>query len=102
MFTHDNVVVKDGKLSITVGKLDEPVQIQQYGKQDQYTHYGAIIRSLEAGQPGWYYDCKMKANQTVMSSTFWLMTKHGTEKKLYGGFGLPAMGVPGILPGPLC
>ncbi len=32
--------------------------------------------------PWMHFECRMKANKTVMSSTFWLMTKKDTTKKL--------------------
>ncbi|GHB63704.1 glycosyl hydrolase [Persicitalea jodogahamensis] len=78
LFKTDNVVVKDGKMNVTVGKLDKPTTING----SNFTHYGAIVRSLNPGQVGRYYECRMKANKTVMSSTFWLMTKYNCEKKL--------------------
>jgi len=78
LFRASNVTVQDGKMRVTVGKLDEPVV--KRGKE--FTHQEAIVRSLNPGQVGWYFECRMKANQTVMSSTFWLMTKGGTKKKL--------------------
>lgn len=78
LFRAENVTVKHGKMRVTVGELDEPVS--KNGKT--FTHQGAIVRSLHPGQVGWYFECKMKANQTVMSSTFWLMTKGNTRKKL--------------------
>jgi hypothetical protein len=37
---------------------------------------------MNPGQPGWYFECRMKANATVMSSTFWLITKPKSEKGL--------------------
>ena len=78
LFKASNVTVKDGAMQVTVGKLDEPVE--KLGKT--FTHQGAIVRSLAPGNVGWYFECKMKANKTVMSSTFWLMTKNDTIKKL--------------------
>ena len=78
LFRASNVVVQDGMMQVTVGRLDQPVM-----KGDkEFTHQGAIVRSLNPGQVGWYFECRMKANKTVMSSTFWLMTKKGTTKKL--------------------
>jgi len=78
LFKRNNVTVKDGKMRVTVSKLDEPVT-----RNDKiFTHQGAIVRSRYAGHVGWYFECKMKANATVMSSTFWLMTKNDTRKKL--------------------
>lgn len=78
LFRAENVTLQDGNLCVTVGMLDEPVV--RSGRT--FTHQGAIVRSIHPGQPDWYFEARMKANQTVMSSTFWLMTKEGHEKKL--------------------
>ncbi|MEO0797137.1 MAG: glycosyl hydrolase [Verrucomicrobiota bacterium] len=73
LFQAKNVAVEGGNMRVEVGVLEEPVTI----KGDTFTYYGAIIRSIAAGQPGWYYECRMKANATEMSSTFWLLSKGG-------------------------
>ena len=78
LFRASNVTIGQGKMRVTVGTLGRPV----VKKGKTFTHQGAIVRSLHPGQVGWYFECKMKANQTVMSSTFWLMTKGHTQKKL--------------------
>ncbi len=78
LFKASNVRVDDGKMQVTVSKLDAP----QIINGSTYTHQGAIVRSKYPGQLGWYFECKMKANKTVMSSTFWLMSKWDCEKKL--------------------
>lgn len=78
LFKAENVRVHNGNMNVTVSKLPEAVK----RKGKLYTHQGAIVRSRHAGQVGWYYETRMKANQTVMSSTFWLMTKSDGEKKL--------------------
>ncbi|MEM1026945.1 MAG: glycosyl hydrolase [Planctomycetota bacterium] len=70
LFKADNVSIVDGKLSVTVGTLDEPVTVNG----NEFTYQGGIVRAHHAGHVGWYYECKMKANATEMSSTFWLMT----------------------------
>lgn len=78
LFRAENVTVRDGCMQVTVGKLPEPVVIRGH----TYTHQGAIVRSLHPGHPGWYFECRMKANATVMSSTFWLNPKPGTGRRL--------------------
>ncbi|MEM9081623.1 MAG: glycosyl hydrolase [Verrucomicrobiota bacterium] len=78
LFQAKNVVVKDGKMNVTVGVLDEPV----VRDENEYLYEGAIVRSKHAGEKGWYYETRMKANATEMSSTFWLMTRGHTKKKL--------------------
>jgi hypothetical protein len=74
-FFHErNVKVKDGKMNVTVSEMEKPTI--------KWRYQGAIVRSLNAGEPGWYYETRMKANATEMSSTFWLMTKSRGKKKL--------------------
>lgn len=78
LFQPESVTIKDGKLQVTVGVLDSPKTI----KGNQYKYHGAIIRSVHPIRPGWYCECRMKANATEMSSTFWLMTPAGAPKRL--------------------
>ncbi|GAB6166128.1 hypothetical protein JCM19992_21280 [Thermostilla marina] len=78
LFRASNVTVAEGQLQVTVSKLEEPVVKGGH----TFTHQGAIVRSLHPGHVGWYFECRMKANATVMSSTFWLMTKNSTGKRL--------------------
>ena len=81
LFQSKNVSLGDGKMNVTVGKLDASKVVN--GKEFKY--YGAIVRSVEQGQVGWFYECRMKANATEMSSTFWLMTPRGSEKAVGAG-----------------
>lgn len=78
LFRSENVQIKDGQMCITVSKLDSPI----HRGGATFTHQGAIVRSLHPEQPGWYFECRMKANATAMSSTFWLNTKPGSKKRL--------------------
>lgn len=65
---------------MTISELEEPVV--RHGKR--FTDQGAIVRSFNPGHVGWYFECKMKANKTVMPSTFWLMTKNDTGRSWKG------------------
>jgi hypothetical protein len=78
LFQESSVAVKEGNLRVTVGELKAPVVI--HGKEFRY--HGGIVRAVHPGQVGWYYECRMKANKTEMSSTFWLMTNSQAAKKL--------------------
>ncbi len=78
LFRAENISVKDGNLCVQVGVLDEPY----VGDEGTYTYSGGIVRSLMPGQPGWYYECRMKANATEMSSTFWMLTIGGAAEAL--------------------
>lgn len=78
LFRAENVNVADGELQVTVGTLDSTVT----RKGRTFTYQGGIVRSLNPAQVGWYFETKMKANATVMSSTFWLMSRYDCQKKL--------------------
>lgn len=76
LFDKKSVSVAEGKMRVTVSKLDAPTTI----RNREYLYQGAIVRSIHPGQHGWYYEAKMKANATEMSSTFWLMSKNSNCK----------------------
>lgn len=78
LFRAENVRVEDGRLKVTVGILDKPVN--RDGKTFRYQ--GGIVRAIQPGKVGMYFEAKMKANATVMSSTFWLMSRYDCYKKL--------------------
>ncbi|TXE13882.1 family 16 glycosylhydrolase [Seonamhaeicola algicola] len=75
LFQAENIKVKNGKLQITTKKLAKP--IIKNGKT--FTHGGGYVGSYEGMTYG-YYECKMKANKTFMSSTFWLINE-GRDNK---------------------
>jgi hypothetical protein len=77
LFTEDNIKLEGGMMNITVGVLDEPVTINGA----EYKYHGAIVRSVAPGQVGDFFECRMKANHTEMSSTFWLITPLGVEPR---------------------
>lgn len=96
LFTTDTVAIDEGKLKITVDELeggpqwlDTPYKDADGNfKQAYFKYKGAIVRSIfptNAPQEGvsYYYEAKMKANQTEMSSTFWLMSKNGDCKTMF-------------------
>ncbi len=70
LFTPESMSQSDGKLHITCDKFDKPVAY----KGQQWTHRGGHIYSKSELTVGAYAECKMKANKTFMSSTFWLIT----------------------------
>lgn len=77
LFLAENAKIVDGKLAVTVGVLEKPQTID--GKE--FLYQGGIVRAINPGKVGYYYECKMKANATEMSSTFWLMSRYDCEKK---------------------
>ncbi|WP_010135246.1 family 16 glycosylhydrolase [Ochrovirga pacifica] len=82
LFESDNVTVKDGNLNVTVEKFASPKKVNG----TTWTHGGAILRSKAKAKYGQYYECRMQANKTVMSSTFWIAflqnCSMGPQKKL--------------------
>ena len=77
LFRAENVKVHGGNMNVTVSALPQPQTIN--GKQ--WLYQGAIVRSLQPCKSGWYFEARMKANKTAMSSTFWLMSKDGTKHR---------------------
>lgn len=73
IFKANTVSQADGNLMLTSYKLDEPEVING----ETFTHAGSNIYSKNAVQVGTYVECRMKANKTFMSSTFWLINVAG-------------------------
>lgn len=69
MFKDEAISFENGNLLITNYMLAAAETVNG----NTYTHAGGLIRSLEAAAPGMYFECRMKANKTFMSSTFWLI-----------------------------
>ncbi|WP_075603264.1 T9SS type A sorting domain-containing protein [Saccharicrinis aurantiacus] len=72
LFDASAVSVSGGNMRVTVSKLPQKKIIN--GKT--FLYEGAIVRSISPGKNGMYYECRMKANATEMSSTFWLMSQN--------------------------
>lgn len=77
LFIEESITVNDGKLKIEANKLPETTVVD--GKNFDYT--GGIVRSKTPCKVGYYYESKMKANKTFMSSTFWMMSKENACPK---------------------
>ncbi len=82
LFEAKSITVKDGNLNVTTEKYTKPKVVNG----TTYTHGGGIVRSWAPAGPGRYYECRMKANKTIMSSTFWISFKQncnqGPKRKL--------------------
>lgn len=79
LFIEESISIDDGKLKIEANKLDTPIVRDE--KTFEYT--GGIVRSIAPCKKGYYYETKMKANKTFMSTTFWMMTEENAcPKKL--------------------
>ena len=68
LFIDDAIEVGGGDLKITNSKL--PSSVIRNGKM--FTHGCGLVASKQANTYG-YYECRMKASKTFMSSTFWLI-----------------------------
>ncbi|MEM9339136.1 MAG: glycoside hydrolase [Bacteroidota bacterium] len=77
LFTKEAVSVSDGNLMITSKKLDAPQTVNGA----EFTHQGGMLTSMNPAFPGYYFECRMKANKTFMSSTFWLINKKNEGKE---------------------
>ncbi len=69
LFKQNTMTEADGHLKLTAYELAAPEVVNG----NTFTHAGSYIGSKTAAQVGYYFECKMKANKTFMSSTFWLI-----------------------------
>ncbi|GAB3649825.1 hypothetical protein GCM10028791_16080 [Echinicola sediminis] len=68
LFSEETVKVDHGNsnaATITVDQLSEKMETREYA--------GGIIRSKFTAEPGTYFEARMKANKTQMSSSFWVI-----------------------------
>ena len=70
-FKADAATVSDGELNLACYKLDVPEE------NGTWTHAGALIGGKHAAYPGQYFETRVKANKTFMSTTFWLINNRG-------------------------
>lgn len=75
LFLAENIKIKNGCLQITTTMLPKPI----IKNNQKFTHGGGYVGSINAMKYG-YYECKMKANKTFMSSTFWLINERKEEE----------------------
>lgn len=73
IFKKDVVSLEEGKLKLTNYLLEEPEIVNG----QTFTHAGGNLYSRKSGKVGMYFECRMKANKTFMSSTFWLINTRG-------------------------
>ncbi|MDV7186400.1 HYR domain-containing protein [Lutibacter sp. TH_r2] len=69
LFKKNTVSQAEGNLQLTANILSEPEVVNDV----TFTHEGSNITSNTAAEVGYYFECRMKANKTFMSSTFWLI-----------------------------
>ncbi|GGZ88109.1 HYR domain-containing protein [Algibacter mikhailovii] len=69
LFKKNTVSQADGALRLTADILHTPEVVNGM----TFTHAGSNITSNASAKVGQYFECRMKANKTFMSSTFWLI-----------------------------
>lgn len=78
IFLPSQVSVKDGYLQIKGEKLKKDTIVKAYGRELVYNIAGGAVVSKASAFLG-YYECRMKAAATTMSSTFWFSTVKNYE-----------------------
>jgi|GEM_PF-911455 len=78
LFEADSFYTSEGTLCCEVKKYNSP----KYVEGKKFNYKGGIIRSYASAGVGHYFECKMKANATEMSSTFWLKPRISCGKNL--------------------
>lgn len=73
IFLPSQVSVKDGYLQIKGEKLKKDTIVKAYGRELVFNIAGGAVVSKASAFLG-YYECRMKASATTMSSTFWFST----------------------------
>ncbi|MEO1450765.1 MAG: family 16 glycosylhydrolase, partial [Bacteroidota bacterium] len=71
LFSVNAVSVGGGDLKI---EADDNLTQQEKNQNPGFTHQGGLVRSINKATYG-YYETRMKANKTCLSSTFWLFNK---------------------------
>lgn len=74
-FIEENVSVGDGCLKIKGGTLDQPIIRGEGDDAELYTLSCGSIGSKGLAAHYGYYEAKVKANKTSLSTTFWLSTR---------------------------
>ena len=75
IFKTNTVTEAEGNLRLTPYLLDTPEVVNG----NTFTHAGSNIYSRMPAQVGTYFETRMKANKTFMSSTFWVINNSGQE-----------------------
>jgi len=85
IFEKSNVEQWGGLLRLQARKL-KPFEVRpnpgSTSKWKKWTHGGALVRSKQRAKYG-YFEVKMKANETFMSSTFWLIHRASNGNPLH-------------------
>ncbi len=75
LFESKNVRVKDGCLELHGEKMSQPKVIHRNGHDYHFNISCAAVVSRTQQASYGYYECRMKANKTTLSSTFWMSSR---------------------------
>ncbi|CAM4285326.1 family 16 glycosylhydrolase [Zobellia nedashkovskayae] len=75
LFMASQVSVGDGFLKMTSKKLEKDTIVHAYGRDITFNVGGAAVVSKKSTQFG-YYECRVKAAATTMSTTFWFSSSN--------------------------
>ncbi|MDV7187990.1 beta-porphyranase D [Lutibacter sp. TH_r2] len=78
IFLPSQVSVKDGYLQIKGEKLKKDTIVKAYGRELTFNIAGGAVVSKKSTFLG-YYECRVKAAATTMSTTFWFSTNGAAE-----------------------
>lgn len=78
LFMPSQVSVKDGFLQIKGEKMERDTLIHAYNKDLVFNIKGGAVVSKKAAFLG-YYECRVKAAATTMSTTFWFSTNNQSK-----------------------
>ncbi|GAA4953180.1 hypothetical protein GCM10023314_28450 [Algibacter agarivorans] len=76
LFMSSQVSIKDGFLQIKGEKMEKDTIVHAYGKDIVFNIKGGAVVSKNTAFLG-YYECRVKAAATTMSTTFWFSGKGG-------------------------
>ena len=80
LFMPSQVSVKNGYLQIRGEKMDKDTLIKAYNREMTFNIKGGAVVSKKSVFLG-YYECRVKAAATTMSTTFWFSGKGGVGPK---------------------
>ena len=70
-FLRENVWVSDGVAHLRSNSRVESMDEVKDSLRDVWVNSAALSSKKRIAQPGWYYECRMKASDISMTSSFW-------------------------------
>lgn len=73
LFEEENAKVAGGLLQLESEKFNN-LKSDRNGSRNDWSHGGAIIRSVAMATPGMYMETQMRTNETFLGGGFWMVT----------------------------